>query len=292
MSGFGLWIARILSFLVSCLPRPVVRAFGRFLGFLWWDVLRLRRFTIFRNLSIAMPDLSKEQKSEIARESLNWMGVNFLDFLRIPSLGMKYLQRNAIFEGLENYEEARRRGKGVLMMSLHIGNGDFGVALMSIAGIPVNLISKHFKQKWINDFWFGVRKLRGTKFIDPHGKKNAFEILKAINSNEVVIFVQDQFMGKPFGIETTFFGRKTGTAYGLALFSLKTGAPVVPAYTYWDAQGKIHVVFGPPIEPIQGEDRDLQIKEMTERYNRTLEQIILRHPEQWMWVHRRWKKWE
>lgn len=292
MSGFGLWIARILSFWVSLLPRSLVFAIGRFLGFLWWDVLRLRRFTIFRNLTIVMPDISKQQKIEIARESLTWMGVNFLDFLRIPSLNMRYLQKHAVFEGMENYEEARRRGKGVLMMSLHIGNGDLGVALMSIAGIPVNLISKHFKQKWINDFWFGVRKLRGTKFIDPHGKKNAFEILKAINQNEAVIFVQDQFMGKPFGIESTFFGRKTGTAYGLALFSLKTGAPVVPAHTYWDAQGKIHVVFGPPIPPIDGADRDLQIKEMTEKYNRTLENIILRHPQQWMWVHRRWKTWE
>jgi KDO2-lipid IV(A) lauroyltransferase len=292
LSGFGLWFAKILSFFVSLIPRPLILLFGRFLGFLWWDVLRLRRFTIYRNLSIVFPDLSKQQKSEIARESLNRMGVNFLDFLRIPSLGPGYLRRHAIFEGLENYEEVRRRGKGVFMMSLHIGNGDFGVALMALAGIPVNLISKKFKQKWINDFWFGVREMRGTKFFDPHGKRTAFDILKATSQNQVVVFVLDQFMGKPFGIESTFFGRKTGTAYGLALFSLKSGVPVVPAYTYWDAQGKVHVVFEPPIEPVPGDDRDLQIKEMTEQYNRVLEKIILRHPEQWMWVHRRWKKWE
>lgn len=274
------------------MPRRARHAFGWMLGFLWWDVFRLRRFTIFRNLCIAFPDLPKRRKIEIARESLTWMGVHFLEFLTIPALGPGDLGRKVVFEGIEHYEKARAGGKGVYFLSLHVGNGDFGVALMSMAGIPIHLISKKFKQKWINDFWFGVRESRGTRFIDPHGPKTPFEILKAIGKNEVVVFVLDQFMGKPYGIETRFFGRKTGTAYGLALFALKTGSPVLPVYTYTDPSGRTRVVFEEPIPRVEVEDRDLQILQMTEKYNEALENIIRRHPEQWMWVHRRWKTWE
>ena len=292
MNVFVLWFSRLIGLLALLLPRRVQYALGWFLGFLWWDIFCLRRFTIFRNLSIVFPDLPKKEKKRLARQSLTWMGIHFIDFLKIPVLTEGYLRQRTIFEGIENYENAHRQGKGVYFLCLHMGNGDLGAAMLSIAGFPVNLISKKFKLKWVNDFWFGVREMKGTKFIDPHGSRTPFEILKAIGKNEVVIFVLDQFMGKPFGIETTFFGRKTGTAYGLALFALKSGTPVLPVYTFTDVDGKTRIVFEPPIQPIESETRDLQIKEMTQKYNESLEQIILRHPEQWMWVHRRWKTWQ
>lgn len=277
---------------MSLVPRPVLNAFGWMLGFLWWDVLRLRRFTVFRNLTIVFPQLSKAEKIRIARASIASLGLSFFEFLLIPRIDESYLRKHVVFEGIENYEEARRAGKGVYFLSLHMGNGDLGTALMSIAGLPLHLISKKFKLKWVNDYWFGVREAKGTRFIDPHGAKTPFEILKALRQNEVVIFVLDQFMGKPYGIETRFFGRKTGTAYGLALFAIKTGSPVLPVYTYRGDDGRTHLVFEPPVPAVENEDRDLQIQQMTEKYNQALERIILKHPEQWMWVHRRWKTWE
>ncbi|MFN7729372.1 MAG: lysophospholipid acyltransferase family protein [Bdellovibrio sp.] len=277
---------------MSMFPRSFQRGVAWILGFLWWDLFRLRRFTIYRNLTIVFPDLSKAEKRRVARESLFWMGYNFLDFLKIPQLSAGSLKTQVVFNNIENYEKAHAQGKGVYFLSLHLGNGDVATAMMSLAGIPCHLISKKFKQKWLNDFWFGVREMKGTKFIDPHGRKTPFEILKAIGQNEVVVFVLDQFMGKPYGIESKFFGRVTGTAYGLALFALKTQSPVVPVYTVTDKDGRLQIYFERPIPQISGENRDLQIAEMTAEYNRALERIILRHPEQWMWVHRRWKTWE
>ncbi|MBX2993559.1 MAG: lysophospholipid acyltransferase family protein [Bdellovibrionaceae bacterium] len=292
MKNSGLWFAKVIGFWMNLCPRWLQKAVAWTLGFLWWDLLRLRRFTIYRNLTIVFPDLSKEEKKRIARESLYWMGYNFLEFLKLPQLGPKSVRQRAVFNNIENYEAARAQGKGVYFLSLHLGNGDVGTAMMTMAGIPCHLISKKFKQKWLNDFWFGVREMKGTKFIDPHGRKTPFEILKAVNAGEVVIFVLDQFMGKPYGIDSTFFGRRTGTAYGLALFALKTGSPVVPVYTVTDKDGRLQIYFDRPIPQISEENRDLQIAQMTAEYNRALERIILRHPEQWMWVHRRWKTWE
>lgn len=293
MNKFGLYFARAISFILLFCPRFIQKAISKLLAWLWWDVFKLRRWTIFKNLALVFPDISHEKKVELAKESLFWMSYHLIEFLRIPNFNLTKAKKQAIFHNIENYEKARSKNKGVLFLSLHIGGGDISTAWMSISGIPCHLISKKFKQKWINDFWFGVRELKGTKFIDPHGKSNAFEILAALKKNENVIFVLDQFMGKPYGIETDFFGKKTGTAYGLALFALKTKAPVVPIFTITDQNNKQHIYFEPEvIYESEFENRDLQIKMMTTQYNQVLEKIILRFPEQWMWVHRRWKKWE
>ena len=265
---------------------------GKFLGWLWFDVFKLRRFTVLKNLSIAFPDISHGRRMEIARQSIGWLCYNFIEFSLIPLFNQKWVEEKVIFHGLSHFEKARSGGKGVLLMSLHIGNGDVGVAALALKGLKLNLISKKFKNKFLNQFWFGVREQKGTRFLEPHGRSTAFDILRLCRQNEAVIFVVDQFMGRPYGIETTFFGRKTGTAYGLALFALKTKSPVVPIYTYRDAELKTHVVFEEEITFEKIEDKDLQIKLMTQKYNDRVESIVRKYPEQWMWVHRRWKMWE
>lgn len=273
-------------------PKPLRWAFGVFLGTLWFDVLRLRRFTILKNLSIAFPDKSFQERKRIARLSMYNLCYNFVEFFLLPFMGQRWLKKDVVFHGFENYQRAQAKGKGVLLLSLHLGNGDIGIAAMSLFGLRIHVISKKFKNAFLNQLWFGTRERIGTKFMEPHGSSLAFDILKACRQNESVIFVIDQFMGRPYGIETTFFGRKTGTAYGLALFAMKTKAPVLPVYTYRDAQLRTHVVFEEEIQVEKIEDKDLQIRHMTQKYNDRVESIIRRFPDFWMWVHRRWKRWE
>jgi KDO2-lipid IV(A) lauroyltransferase len=291
-----LWIrffAKFWGVICFYMPHFVRQAFGHLIAWLWWDVLKLRRFTVYRGLTIAFPKASKEERCRIARRSLVYMGTNLLEFLSLPSVTPEWMQKNVVFHGLENYESARSLGRGLFFLSMHMGNGDFGCAMMVMRGIHLHLISKKFKSKPLNDFWFGVRESMGTRFMDPHSPKTTFEILGACKRREPVTFVLDQFMGRPYGIETEFFGKKTGTAYGLALFAIKTKAPVVPVYTYHDEQGKTHVVFEKEIvASLESGNRDLQILETTQRYNAWIESVICRHPEQWMWIHRRWKMWE
>jgi KDO2-lipid IV(A) lauroyltransferase len=245
-----------------------------------------------KNLTIAFPDVSHEERMRIARTSMHHLCYNFVEFLQLPFMNQKWLENEVIFHGIENYERARAKGKGVLIMSLHLGNGDVGLAALALKGFRLHVISKKFKNRFLNQLWFGVREKMGTRFMEPHGSSLPFEILKACRQNEAVVFVIDQFMGKPYGISSTFFGRKTGTAYGLALFAMKSKAPVLPVYTYRDAQFRTHVVFEEEIGAEKNEDKDLQIRQMTQKYNDRVEAIVRKHPDQWMWVHRRWKKWE
>ena len=284
------WFVKAISFSVWLIPLRLRWGIGVFLAWLWFDVLRLRRYTVMRNLQIAFPQWPDEKKYEVARKSMRYLCYTLPEFLALPMLSKKDIGKKIFYHGEENYEKALTKRKGVLMLSLHIGNGDMGISSIAMKGIPAHLITKKFSNKIANEIWFGIRGSQGAQFIDPHGAKIAFEILTACKKNESVVFVIDQFMGKPYGIETTFFGKKTGTAKGLALFASRTEAPVIPVYTYRDDQLNTHVVFEPEIPMIENEDRDLQIQQMTQIYNNKVQELVERHPEQWMWVHRRWKR--
>jgi KDO2-lipid IV(A) lauroyltransferase len=258
-------LAKTVSALFWIVPHRLRWCFGVFLGWIWFDVLKLRRFTILRNLTIVFPKMPKAEKYRLARLSTYHLCYHFFEFMLLPWMTPKWVKDNVVIEGIEHYNSALAKNKGVLLLSLHVGNGDMGVAVMALAGIKAALISKKLKNKTLNNFWFGIRETSGAEFIDPHGSRTAFEILAKLRKHEAVIFVIDQFMGRPYGIENTFFGRKTGTAYGLALFAVKTGAPVVPVYTYRDRDLKTHLVFEPEVEHEKSDYKDLQIKIMTKK---------------------------
>jgi KDO2-lipid IV(A) lauroyltransferase len=285
-------VATSLALSFWIFPKRMRWSIGVFLGYLWFDVLKLRRWTVLKNLTIAFPEESHETRLQIARKSMHHLCYGFVEFCLLPFMNKKWMEKEVVFHGIENYERAHAQGKGILMMSLHVGSGDVGIAALAIRGIRLHVISKKFKNAFLNQLWFGAREKMGTHFMEPHGSSLAFDILRICRKNEAVVFVIDQFMGKPYGILTTFFGKATGTAYGLALFAMKTKAPVLPVYTYRDSELRTHVVFEEEIAVQKIEDKDLQIRLMTQKYNDRIESIVRKHREQWMWVHRRWKRWE
>ncbi len=291
MKFLARFLIKVPIFISSLFPRFVMRRSGAWLGFLWFDVFGFRKEIILDNLKIAFPDWTDEQRLEVGRASVYNLGYNFGELFFIPSMTTSWVQENVVFEGWEHVVFARSRGQGVLFLSLHLGNGDVAANAISMNGQEVYIITKRFKTEWFNDLWFSIRGTQGVRYIDAHGPSNAFDILKALKKNAAVTFVLDQYMGRPYGIASTFFGKRTGTAYGLALFAQKTKAPVLPTYTYEGADKKLHIVFQPAmdLEPYVVEDRDKTLAGITQAFNDCLENIVRQHPEQWMWVHRRWK---
>jgi KDO2-lipid IV(A) lauroyltransferase len=263
---------------------------GDFIGLLWFDVLRIRRKVAIENVGIAFPEMSLAERTRIARWSLRHMGRSLIEYLYFYWFDDEDMERFFEFSGKEYVEAALKEGKGAFLLGLHIGNGDFATVGISRVGFPTSLISKTFKWKALNDFWFGVRAKHGTRFIAP--EKSSFEILRALRQNRVVIFVLDQFMGPPIGCRTRFFGKETGTAMGLAIMADRTRSPVIPVYTYRKKDGRHAVVFSAPV-PWQdvgpNADRDANIAAMTQVYTDKIEEAVRKHPEQWMWIHRRWK---
>ena len=261
---------------------------GRLIGWLWFDLLRIRRQIVIENIQRAFPDWDKDQVLTLARSSMYSLGKNIVDVFRLPAFDKKWAEENIEIEGLEHLKEAYSHGKGVFGLGLHLGSGDVGIACLHHFDIKVNLITKRFRTKWLNDYWFKVRQAHGVGLIED--RKSTVQIMRALKKNELIIFVLDQFMGPPLGVETQFFGQKTGAAMGLALLAGRTGAVVLPTYTYNRPDGKLINVFEKPIPFEEADTRDEAVKNMTQVYTDKIEEIVKKYPDQWLWVHRRWKE--
>ena len=281
-------LGKALAFVITVLPQSVRQFLGLALGLLWFDVLRIRRRVAIENVRIGYPQLSKREATSLARKSLINMGRTIVEYGLISFYQSSFAPRNFTFEGEENLKAALAEGKGVIMLTLHLGNGDLAVAELSRVGYPMHLISKEFTTKWLNDLWFGMRERLGTRFIGA--RRSSFDILKALKKNEIVIFVLDQFMGPPLGVRTQFFGKETGTAMGCAIMAERTGAPVVTTYTYRRPDGSPVIVFEKAIPYLDNGPREENIATMTQKYTDKIESIVRLHPDQWMWIHRRWKE--
>ena len=280
-------LGRIVAFVVWHLPRFVRELIAYGIGLLWFDVLRIRRKVAIENVGIAFPEKSLAERTRIARSSLVHMGRTIVEFSHFPWFTEKDLDRYFVIENMEIMHEALKQKKGAIMLTLHGGNGDYATMALSRSGLKLHLISKIFKAEWLNDLWFGMRRKHGTSFIAP--EKSSFDILRALKKNEIVIFVLDQFMGPPVGVRTKFFGKETGTAAGCALMAGRTGAPVVFADTYRRGDGKTGIVFQEVVPFVDSGLMDKNIAVMTQIYTDKIEGVIRQYPEQWMWIHRRWK---
>lgn len=294
MKPFLHFCIKLTSFIVYVLGRSLSRSIFSLLGILWFDILRIRRRHILEHIQIAFPNMTESEKIKLGRKNLLLTTANLADLFVIPYIDEKWADVHTICEGHEHVDQALKQGKGVLLLGMHVGNGDLTANLIVLKGWTIHLITKFFKIRQFNDIWFAVRGAKGVNYIEPHGEKTPFQILKALKANHLVVFVLDQFMGKPFGVETSFFGRLTGTAQGLALFHLRSRAPVVPVYCYEGSDGKFHFVFEPALvlEDLITEDKESSIVRLTQKFCDVTEAIVRKHPADWMWLHRRWKKFE
>lgn len=274
-------------YIIFLLPTSLRKAWGYLLGVLWFDVFRIRRKIAIENVRRAFPDWPESKIVSTARRSLLEQGYLIADFAEMGFLSREELLKKVKIVGLDNFEQALAKNKGVFILALHMSNGDYGIAALSAMGYPMNLITKRFKSKWLDDVWFKIRGRFGTQFIAA--RDSSYDILKAIRGKGAVIFVLDQFMGPPLGVKTTFFGHPTGTAVGLALFARKTQAPVIASYVQRQDDGSLLLHFLPEIPFEEKSDKEATLQFMTQRYTDTIEQVVRTCPEQWLWIHRRWK---
>lgn len=298
--------------MLSHLPLSLQLFLGKSIGFLWYDVFRIRRNIMHENLNRVFPEKSLYEKRQLARFSCQNMGMCLIEYSRFLFYKKddKWSLNQFEVVGLENLQKALEKKRGVCVLTLHLGNGDLAAAGLSLHGVHLHLITKFFKVEWINEIWFGLREKVGTHFIEP--RKSGSKILKALKANEIVVFVQDQFMGPPIGALTSFFGYPTGTAMGLAVMSARFSSPIVPIYTFRKPNGKHCIVIEPELvlkdtdavklpdqslekpEALRGKSKenDENLLRWTQMCNYKLEEIIRKHPDQWLWVHKRWKEYK
>lgn len=273
---------RILGFAVTSLPIGWVQRLGRLLGALWFSIVPIRRPVVVENLSTALPELSSSRRRAIAKQTFQHVATTVLELLWLSRPRFEDLEHLVSVEGLENYHRVREAGRGVIAVTAHIGNWDLLACSQAIAGIPLHIVTKELSARRLSQLWMNRRREAGIAFIPA--RKSILAILRALRRGEVVGMVVDQrTAADEGGVLLPFFGRPAWTTRAPHILAARTGAALLPVSSYRRRDGR-HVVS-------VGEELELEsTPEATmESINHHVEKWVRQNPEQWLWLHRRWK---
>jgi KDO2-lipid IV(A) lauroyltransferase len=215
-----------------------------------------------------------------------------VEFFALSLMSRRQKLARVRVENTEAVAAALAQGKGALIMTGHFGNWEVAT-VAAIDHFPelkgrFFFVRRPVKPKWLDDM---VNRRFERAGFGVFGKRASLDgMLAKLSHGDLIVFPFDQHARGKDGIRVDFFGEPAGTFRALALIALATGAPVVPAASWREADGRHVVRFEAALSPIECDDVDEAIRRNTRMYNETLERLVLRHPEQWYWVHKRWKR--
>jgi len=272
---------RLFGAVLAVLPGGFAYASARFLGWVAFDILRIRRDVTLSNLRAALGDeLGESEIESLARESYCNIGMTFVEMLLMPGRKERLLDHIDVSE----LDKIRRRldgGSGLIVVSCHFGSWELNGASIAMSGVPFTVVAKRQKNPYVNDFINRRRRDFGMRVTVPG--ETIKGLVKALRKGEAIGLVSDQDAGKS-GVFVEFFGRSASTPAGAAQLALKYGAPVVVSLTVRVAPGRYTTV----VEDVEVRDGD-DVGSLTQRFTSLMEGIIREHPEQYFWMHRRWK---
>ena len=283
------YIAAIATLkLLGALPRPVARGVAGGVARLCFALLpKLRKTTEF-NLRLAFPDWDAKKRKAVTRGMVRNLGRMAAEFARLPKYTKENIERYVVLDGHENFLAGKERGKGVLYLTGHIGAWELSSFAHALYGFPLHYMARPIDNPRIDNFVNKYRRLSGNRPIFKN--ESARSLLKILKEQGTVGILADQNTMPQEGVWVDFFGTPACTSTGIARVALHTDAAVVPGYVYWDAaMRKYRLRFEPPVELVRTGDTERDVRENTARFAKILEEIIRQHPEQWVWLHARWK---
>jgi KDO2-lipid IV(A) lauroyltransferase len=273
---------------LGALPHSLSRRVGAGIGALAFRVVpRLRRVGL-KNLELAFPLMLATDRVEILRRVYRNLGWLLAEFCQMSDYTPKSTEDFIRYQGLENYLAARERGKGVLIVTGHLGAWELSSFYHSLRGYPMSMVIRRLDNPLVDQLVNGIRCLHGNQVL--HKDDFARGLLAAMRHGETVGILMDTNMTPPQGVFVPYFGQMACTASGLARVALKTGAAVLPGFLLWEeAEQKYVLHFAPEIAVTCTGDDERDILENTARFTAAIEEYVRRYPDQWLWVHRRWK---
>lgn len=235
-----------------------------------------------RNLELAWPEKDERERQAIVDGVFASIGRLLAVFARFPVLNRENISEWIRYEGLEHYREAKARGRGVLFATAHLGNWELSAFAHALLTEPMNIVVRPLDDARTDALVERYRSLSGNRIITK--RDAARGILKALHANEAVGILIDQNTTPAEGVFIDFFGMKACAGAAFAKIAARSGATVIPGFALWsEAERKYVLRFCPPVE-ISGD-----VQADTQRVHGVLERVIREHPDQWLWIHRRWK---
>jgi KDO2-lipid IV(A) lauroyltransferase len=241
-----------------------------------------------RNLQLAFPEMRAEERERILREVYRNLGWLLAEFCLMPGYTAKRASEFIRYEGLENYLKARERGKGVLVLTGHLGAWELSSFYHSLMGYPMGMVIRRLDNTLVDEFVNRIRCLHGNRVI--HKDDFARGLIASMRAGETVGILMDTNMTPPQGVFVPFFGVQACTASGMARVAARTGAAVVPGFLLWEKSEQRYVLhFGEELQVVTTGDTERDALTNTAAFTAAIESYVQRYPEQWLWMHRRWK---
>jgi KDO2-lipid IV(A) lauroyltransferase len=273
---------------LGLLPRPAARFVGATFASVAYSVRPpLKRAAMF-NLQLAFPDWTDAKRKAVLRRMVQQVGWMVGEFSQFPKYMLGGIQQIVALDGSENFEMARQRGKGVLFLTGHMSAWELAPFAHALYGHPLYFLVRPIRNRRIDELVNSYRCLSGNRPIEKN--KSARMIFKVLNEGGTVGILSDHNTVIEESVFVDFFGIPASTTSGLARIALRTDAAVVPGFLHWDYARKIYRLrFESVVELVRSGNEESDVRENTARFTRVIEDYVRAHPEQWLWVHKRWK---
>jgi KDO2-lipid IV(A) lauroyltransferase len=277
----------MVVFLVRLLPFSRAQWLGRRLGRFMLSPIGYRKEVTLSNLRRAFPEKAEAEIVAIALGAYENLGISLLEFVSFPKLTREQLREMVHFDKPDVIQNAYNKGKGLIILSAHFGNWELmSPGIVLTFGFPGSAIAKTQANPLVDRTINKWRTLFGSRVIPM--ETSLREVLKALHNKEAVGLVADQAAPKE-NVRVEFFGTMVPTHQGPSVFSLKLGSPMVSVFSVRRTDGTYDaIVQEVPSEDLKGDSQE-NVDELTQRHVRILEEIIRKHPDHWMWQHKRWK---
>jgi KDO2-lipid IV(A) lauroyltransferase len=276
----------VITWIARALPQTVAIAMGRGIGWFAYAVLGIRRSVTQDNLRKAFPDKPERWIRQTAKVCYQHFGRVGVELARLPKMDIRWIEKNVDFQGRDVLDRSQARGKGAVVMSGHIGNWEIMGATVAMLGYPATYIVTTQRNKAVEQWMDNLRSGRGIEIIKTHD--NPIRAIRALKKNRIIAVLSDQDAHED-GAFVPFFGRLASTPRGGAVLQLKTDASPIFCLSTGLQGGKWRITLEDipsPGEDIDKKDAEIQLLTYV---TKRLEEEIRKRPEQWLWMHRRWK---
>lgn len=282
------YLSALLSiFFLRSLPLTVSNRVGAFLGKLFYLLdVRHRKIALSNLRSAFGKEKNEKELKKIALGSFENLGRSVSEFVRIPTLDPSKIQASIQIEGLEHYWAARKQGKGVIFLTAHFGNWEWMAVAFSTYGYPLHVVARPLDNPYLNKMIQKWRERYGTIVLNK--KAAAAEIVHLLRKGATVGFLLDQNTARSEAVFVDYFGRPAATHKGLAILALRTGAPVLPAFTIRTETGH-RIIVEKELNVVRTGALQNDILLTTALFTKKIESYVRQYPDHWLWVHRRWK---
>jgi KDO2-lipid IV(A) lauroyltransferase len=272
--------------LTTVLPYPLLLLCGRAVGFVFYIVDATHRRVASQNLAAAFPRRSPAERRAIVRAVFAHFGCLLFEFLKFSTLSPEQILERVDFDGEERVRLAYAQGKGVLFVTGHFGFWELHALAHPLRFEPIGVLARTLDNARLNSLLEEIRQRTGNVVIYRQGSVR--KVMRMLADKHGVAILIDQHISSADAVYVDFFERAAATTSAVAAMALRTGAPIVPVFALPLGKGRYRLIYEHPVEPPAADSADA-IREFTQRCTDVLEMYVRRHPELWLWMHRRWR---